>query len=64
MNKNQWKAVYHFCEDNGFERPSELFSYLAGRGVVGKRERVEDLGNYPKEDTYDAMKIWLLENAL
>ena len=63
MNKHQWKAVYHFCEDNGYERPSELLNDLKNKGVVHRRETFDDLANYPKDGTYDSMIEWLQENV-
>lgn len=64
MNKKQWKAVYDFCEENGFERPSELLQDLKMKGVVDKQDTMDDLVYYPHGSSYDDMYNWLQENAL
>lgn len=62
MNKKQWKAVSDFCKEYGYDRPSDLLQDLKAQGVVDRRDTLDDLGGYPNDDSYDAMKAWLEEN--
>lgn len=61
MNKKQWKAVYDFCEEEGYESPHELLRELKGCGLIDARDTLDDLGYYPQDETYEGMKEWLYE---
>lgn len=61
MNKKQWKAVYDYCNENGYDRPSELLRDLKAQGVVDRNDTLDNLGEYPNDDSYDSMKEWLEE---
>ena len=63
MNKKQWKAVIDYCRDFGYESARELLQELKGCGVVDGRDTLDDLGEYPDNDSYDAMYKWLGENV-
>lgn len=63
MNKKQWKAVYDYCDENGYESPRELLQELKGFGVIDRRDTLDDLGEYPQDGSYDKMKEWLEESV-
>lgn len=63
MTKAQWKAIYDFCEDNGFYNPHELLIHLKRQGSVDRKDALEDLGEYPENKTYDGMIKFLSEEV-
>ena len=63
MNKKQWKAVYDYCDENGYESPRELLQELKGCGVIDRSDTLDDLGEYPQDETYKGMLKWLEENV-
>lgn len=62
MNKKQWKAVADFCAEYGYETTKDLLIELKGCGIVDGRDTLNDLGEYPNDDTYDGMMKWLQES--
>ena len=63
MNKKQWKAVYDYCDENGYEGPRELLQELKGCGVINRSDTLDDLGEYPQDETYNGMLKWLEESV-
>lgn len=61
MNKAQWAALHGFCEEFGYTR-AEVLAELKANGAVDKNTRIEDLGEYTSEKTYDSMLKWLADN--
>jgi hypothetical protein len=59
MNKKQWKAIYDYCEEEGYDTPNELLRELKACGVVDSRSNLEDLGEYPQDTSYESMMEWL-----
>lgn len=62
MNKAQWKAIYDFCEENGYYDKNEVLQALKGNGTINYRDTFDDLARYPKNGTYEAMIDFLNEN--
>ena len=61
MKKAQWAALYDFCEELGYTR-AEVLAELKANGTVDKNTRLEDLGEYTTDKTYDAMLKFLADN--
>ena len=61
MNKEQWKAINDFCEDCGYFA-SEVLYNLKFNGTIGRFDTFDDLSKYPKNDTYEAMYVFLTDN--
>ena len=64
MTKEQWKAIYDFCQENAFERPSEVLQTLKIEGSIERTDTLDDLGDYDESGTYDGMIKFLTENLL
>ena len=64
MNKKQWKAVYDYCNDNGYDKPNDLLFELKAFGIVERDATLDDLARYPKDGSYDSMIEWLDEVLL
>lgn len=64
MNKEQWKAVYDFCEENFFERPSDLLEVLRENGTIPNNSNLKDFGDYDESGTYKGMMKFLKANII
>lgn len=62
MNKQQWAAVYNFCNENGYTLTS-LVTELKRLGVVSNSCKVIDLNYYVDGETYDDMYKFLTEGV-
>ena len=62
MNKAQWSAVYHFCDDCGYDSPREVLAELKANGTVERNTQLVELGEYANGNTYDDMYKFLEEN--
>jgi len=63
MTKAQWKAVYDFCNQYGFETPHELLKHLKRNGSVDIYDKLENLGEYAIGESYDGMMEFLDVNT-
>jgi len=61
MTKAQWKAIYDYCEENGYGKPYELLTELKAINAVDRQASVEDLGDYADGYDYNGMKEFLQE---
>ena len=61
MTKAQWKAIYDYCEEYGISRATMLVE-LKANGTVNRDTALEELGDYPEDNTYDSMINFLEEN--
>ena len=61
MTKAQWKALYDYCDEYGCTR-QEVLRELTANGSVERGTRLEDLGEYARDSSYDAMITFLEEN--
>ena len=61
MNKEQWAAIYNYCEEYGCTR-AEILRALITNGTVERGTKLEELGEYPSDYTYNAMINFLEEN--
>ena len=61
MTKAQWKALYDYCDEYGCTR-QELLRELVMNGTVERGTKLEELGEYPNDTTYDAMINFLEGN--
>lgn len=59
MTKAQWKAIYDYCEDNGYKNPRELLTALKAANSVDKAASVEELDLYVEGTGYDDMQAFL-----
>ena len=55
MNKEQWRAIYAYCEEQGFERPSEMLEHFKKWGLMKKESTIEDLSGMVNGDGYNTM---------
>ena len=62
MNKSQWKAIYEFCDDCGYESPRAVLAELKANGTVERNTQLVELGEYANGNTYDDMYKFLEEN--
>lgn len=61
MNKAQWAAIYNYCEEYGCTK-QEILRALVTNGTVERGTKLEELGEYPSDYTYNAMINFLEEN--
>ena len=59
MNKEQWRAVYAYCEEEGYERPSDMLASFKMWGIVDERATMEDLAESVNGDGYNTMLEFL-----
>lgn len=59
MTKNQWKAVYDYCDENGLTC-AELLGILRDNGTLGRYDTLEALSDYAG-NSYEKMRLFLEE---
>ena len=64
MTKAQWRAIYDFCKENAYERPSEVLQTLKMEGAISRTDTLDDLCDYDESGTYDGMMKFLTESLL
>lgn len=62
MTKQQWAAVYAFCEEFGCS-PRELLDELKENGTVDRHTKLEELGDYPMGTSYNEMLEFLARHT-
>lgn len=55
MNTEQWRAIYAYCEEEGYERPSDMFEHFKKWGLVSEESKIEDLATMVNGDGYNTM---------
>lgn len=63
MNREQYKALYDFCETYNYNK-FEVLRALKENGSIDKNATVGDIGDYVNGNTYDAMRKFLEDNLL
>ncbi len=64
MNKEQWKAIYDFCSEYGYDDPIEILKDLQRKQVIDKYDGWNDIVLAYPVFTYDGMIKFLTENLL
>lgn len=62
MEKEQWRAIYQFCEEVGGITPGQLVSQLKELKVVDKDVTPKTLDRYCKSNSYKEMLNFLRES--
>lgn len=62
MTKAQWTAVYHYCDEYGYDSPRELLAELKANGTVERNTTLKELSEYADGTGYDDMYRFLEEN--
>ena len=64
MNKQQWKAIYDFCNEYGYDDPLEVLKDLRKKQVVDKYDGWNEIDLAYPVLSYDGMINFLTENLL
>lgn len=64
MNKEQWKAIYDFANEYGYDDPLEVLKDLRKKQVIDKYDGWVEIDLYYPVFSYDSMKNFLTENLL
>lgn len=59
LSKAQWRAIYQYCEDNGYERPSALLKDLKDQGAISRQADIHSIADKPKSRSFKAMMNFL-----
>ena len=62
MTKVQWRAIYDYCDEYGFDSLNDLLAVLRANGTVERDTTLSELGYYVNGKTYDDMYLFLEEN--
>ena len=62
MTKEQWRAVYDYCAEYGYDEPKDLLADLKANGTVDDSTSLKNLGEFVSGKTYDDMFEFLGEN--
>lgn len=64
MNKQQWKAIYDFCNEYGYDDPLEVLKDLRKKQVIDKYDGWYEIDLAYPVFTYEGMTNFLTENLL
>ena len=64
MNKGQWKAIYDFCKEWGYDDPTEVLKDLRNKQVIDKYDGWNEVDLAYPVFTYDEMMKFLTESLL
>ena len=59
LSKAQWREIYQYCEDNGYERPSALLKDLKDQGAISRQADIHSIATKPKSRSFKAMMNFL-----
>lgn len=62
MNEEQWKAIYDFATEYGYEGPMEILKALRKKQVIDKYDGWIEIDLYYPVFSYDGMMKFLTEN--
>ena len=64
MNNQQWKAIYDFAKEYGYDSPTEILKDLRKKQVIDKYDGWNEIDlSYPVY-TYEGMTNFLTQNLL
>ena len=64
MNNQQWKAIYDFANEYGYDSPTEILQDLRRKQVIDKYDCWNEIDLEYPVFTYDGMMKFLEENLL
>lgn len=64
MTKEQWKAIYDFANEYGYDSPTEVLKDLRRKQVIDRYDGWSEIDLAYPVFTYDGMKKFLTESLM